>query len=94
MLIDNGNATRPLYISPLLSYTKIYFIVYVLGCSRYDIAIDALHSLSPKDTQEVAIKTRTLISNYRHDIHQHEKYSVATDVDPEDDLLKVFDCHK
>lgn len=52
----------------------------VLGCSRYDLAIDALHRVLPHEA--VNIKARTLISNYKHAIREHEKYIQLHGTDP------------
>ncbi|KAI8147418.1 putative phosphoketolase [Fennellomyces sp. T-0311] len=51
------------------------------GCSRYDLAIDALHRVLPNHPT-VNVKARTLISNYQHAIRQHEKYIEANGTDP------------
>ena len=62
--------------------TKLLLIMFAfLGCSRYDLAIDALHSVIP-DHPTVSVKARTLISNYQHAIHQHEKYIEKNGTDP------------
>ncbi|KAI9494781.1 hypothetical protein BDB00DRAFT_817023, partial [Zychaea mexicana] len=53
------------------------------GCSRYDLAIDALHKLLP-NYPTVNIKARTLISNYQHAICQHKKYNEEYGTDPEE----------
>ncbi|KAI9467990.1 hypothetical protein BDB00DRAFT_864261 [Zychaea mexicana] len=53
--------------------TTPFRMLTATGCSRYVLAIDALHKgLSNHPT--VNIKARTLISNYQHAIRQHEKY--------------------
>ncbi|KAL1935884.1 hypothetical protein VTP01DRAFT_18 [Rhizomucor pusillus] len=50
------------------------------GCSRYDIAMDALHRVLPHEA--VNIKARTLISNYQHAIREHERYIEQHGTDP------------
>lgn len=59
---------------------KIGLIERILGCSRYDIAMDALHRVLPHEA--VNIKARTLISNYQHAIREHERYIEQHGTDP------------
>ncbi|KAI9323652.1 putative phosphoketolase [Dichotomocladium elegans] len=59
------------------------------GCSRFDIAIDALHRT--KLPESVAINARALVSKYRHLLRDAEKYAKETDTDRADaDALAIF----
>ncbi|KAG2180470.1 hypothetical protein INT44_003474 [Umbelopsis vinacea] len=50
------------------------------GCSRFDIAIDALQRVAPND--DVDVDVHNLISSYRHQIREHEKYISQHGEDP------------
>lgn len=62
---------------PRISANTINVLV---GCSRFDIAIDALQRVAPND--DVDIDVHNLITNYRHQIKEHEKYIMRHGEDP------------
>jgi phosphoketolase len=51
-----------------------------IGCSRFDIAIDALQRVAPND--DVDINVHELITEYHHQIKQHSKYIEEFGQDP------------
>jgi phosphoketolase len=51
------------------------------GCSRYDIAIDAI-SLIMDTNQVVGVSAHSIITDLQHRIREHHKYINANGVDP------------
>ncbi|KAI8364734.1 phosphoketolase [Radiomyces spectabilis] len=60
--------------------TTPFHMLTANGCSRYDIAIDALEHVLPNGA--VDMDARTHIANYRHAIREHQKYIEAHGTDP------------
>lgn len=57
-----------------------YTIFVLVGCSRFDIAIDALQRVAPND--DIDIDVHDLVTEYHHQIREHEKYIQKYGTDP------------